>query len=193
MTKKKKSPTDNWKQVRKRAVAVLPKEVVKLIGDVQKSDTRPRSRLITVLHRLQAIEGHLGPEELQAVALLLGVPAAKVTGVATFYHFFRTVPRGRFMVSVCMGTACYVRGAEEVRGRVAEELGIADGQTTSDGLFSLQDTRCVGTCGLAPVVMVNDDVHGNVTPSQVPAILELYRARVATPDRAAPDRPSASA
>lgn len=170
-----RAETDNWKEVRKRSVLALPKDVVRLITQVQRTDPRPRSQLITVLHRLQSIEGHLGPNQLQAVAHLMGVPAAKVTGVASFYHFFRLLPRGRFMVSVCMGTACYVKGAEEVRKAFAETLGITEGETTGDGLFSLQGSRCVGTCGLAPVVMVNDEVHAKVTPSQVPAIVERYR------------------
>ncbi len=168
--------TDNWKEVRKRSVLALPKEVVKLIRDVKKNDSRPKSQLISILHRLQSIEGHLGSDQLDAVAQLLGVPAAKVTGVASFYHFFRLLPRGRYMISVCMGTACYVQGAEEVRSKLAEELGIDEGETTEDGLFSLQGSRCVGTCGLAPVVMVNDDVHAKVTPSQVPALIERYRS-----------------
>lgn len=171
-----RNQTDNWKEVRKRSILALPKEVVKLIREVKKSDARPKSQLITVLHRLQSIEGHLGPDQLQAVAQLMGVPAAKVTGVAGFYHFFRLLPRGRFLVSVCMGTACYVKGAEDVQKKLSEELGIQEGETTEDGLFSLQGSRCVGTCGLAPVVMVNDEVHAKVTPSQVPALVERYRS-----------------
>ena len=179
MNPKTNTTTDNWKEVRKRSVLALPKEVVRLIMDVQKNDSRPKSQLISVLHRLQSIEGHLGPDQLQAVAHLMGIPAAKVTGVAGFYHFFRLLPRGRFMVSVCMGTACYVQGADDVRKAISENLGISEGETTSDGLFSLQGSRCVGTCGLAPVVMVNDDVHAKVTVSQVPALLERYRAMAA--------------
>ncbi len=170
-----RSRTDNWKEVRRRSVLALPKEVVRLIGEVQRNDPRPKSRLITVLHRLQSIEGHLGSDQLQAVAQLLRVPAAKVTGVASFYHFFRLLPRGRYMISVCMGTACYVQGAEEVRKTFSEVLGLSEGETTLDGFFSLQGSRCVGTCGLAPVVMINDEVHAKVTPSQVPALVERYR------------------
>jgi NADH:ubiquinone oxidoreductase subunit E len=97
-----------------------------------------------------------------------------VAGVASFYHFFRLKPRGRFMINVCLGTACYVNGADRVAQRVMDELGITWGETSSDGVFTLEGSRCLGTCGLAPVVMVDDQIHGNVTPDQVPIILEEY-------------------
>jgi NADH:ubiquinone oxidoreductase subunit E len=102
------------------------------------------------------------------------VPAAKVAGVASFYHFFRLKPRGKFMINVCLGTACYVKGAERVAQKLMEELGIHWGETSKDGVFTLEASRCLGTCGLAPVVMVNNEVHGEVTADQVPMILEKY-------------------
>jgi NADH:ubiquinone oxidoreductase subunit E len=108
------------------------------------------------------------------VAQLLQVPAAKVAGVASFYHFFRLKPRGKFMINVCLGTACYVKGADRVAQKISEELGITWGETSKDGIFTLEGSRCLGTCGLAPVVMIDNIVHGEVTADQVPALLEKY-------------------
>ncbi len=170
------SSTDNWQAVAAAAREALPADVVTLIDEVRDKD-HSESYLIPVLHRLQEIEGYLGADQLSAVAQLLQVPAAEVTGVATFYHFFRLEQKGRFSISVCMGTACYVRGADRVFQRLRQELGIDVGETTRDGLFSLEASRCLGTCGLAPVVMVNDDVHANVTPDDVPKLLDACRSR----------------
>ena len=133
--------------------------------------------MIAILHKVQSRFGHLSPQRLDAVAQLLQVPAAKVAGVATFYHFFRLQPRGRHLINVCMGTACYVKGAQRVAQRVMDELGILWGETTKDGVFTLEGARCLGTCGLAPIVMIDDTVHGSVTPDQVPALLEQYREK----------------
>lgn len=163
--------TDNWADVEKVSRAALPEHVVSFIEECRQHP-HPESNLISVLHKVQGHFGHLGREQLDAVAQLLQVPTAKVTGVATFYHFFRLQPRGRFMISVCMGTACYVKGADKVADRLREELGIDFGETTTDGLFSLEEARCLGTCGLAPVVMINETVHAKVTPDQIPALLE---------------------
>lgn len=163
--------TDNRQAVRAAAEAALPAEIVRFIEQVRQGP-HPESQLISVLHKVQAHFGHLGSEHLDAVAQLLQVPAAKVSGVATFYHFFRLRPKGRFVINVCMGTACYVQGAELLVQRLREELGIDFGQTTSDGLFTLECARCLGTCGLAPVLMINNEVHGKVTPDRIPALLE---------------------
>lgn len=102
------------------------------------------------------------------------IPAAKVAGVASFYHYYRLEPRGRFMINVCMGTACYVKGADRVAQKLMDELGIRFGETSTDGVFTLEGSRCIGTCGLAPVMMIDDDVHAEVTPDQVPVILDKY-------------------
>ena len=102
------------------------------------------------------------------------MPAATVSGVASFYHFFRLQPRGKFIINVCLGTACYVKGAERVAQRMISELGITWGETSKDGLFSLEAARCVGCCGLAPVVVIDGEVHGEVNADQVPVILGKY-------------------
>lgn len=165
------SSTDNWAQVEAESKAALPADVVAFIEQCKQMD-HPHSRLIAVLHRLQGAVGYLAERQLNAVAQLMGIPAAKVAGVATFYHFFHLTPRGQFAINICMGTACYVKGADKVAERLREELGIDFGQTTSDGLFSLHSTCCLGTCGLAPVVMINEQVYPKVTPDQIPSLLE---------------------
>jgi NADH:ubiquinone oxidoreductase subunit E len=163
--------TDNWEQVQAAAKALLPEDVIQFIGTCRQGP-EPASQLIAVLHRVQERLGYLGTEQLDAVAQLLGVPAAKVSGVATFYHYFQLQPHGRYMINVCLGTACYVNGADKVATKLREELGIDFGQTTADGLFSLHSAACLGTCGLGPVVMVNEEVHPKMTPDQVPALLD---------------------
>jgi NADH-quinone oxidoreductase E subunit len=168
-----KNGTDNWAEVEAAAKTVLGEEIVSLIEKFR-AEPHPESQLIAVLHKVQSQYGYLAKAHLDAVAQLLQVPAAKVADVASFYHFFRLKPRGKFMINVCLGTACYVKGADQVAKKVMDELGITWGETTKDGVFSLEGTRCLGTCGLAPVVMIDEEIHGEVTPDQVPALLEKY-------------------
>jgi NADH-quinone oxidoreductase E subunit len=165
--------TDNWKQVEASSKAALTESIVAYIDECGRRD-RPESNLISVLHKVQDHFGYLSADSLDAVAQLLHVPAAKVSGVASFYHYFRLRPCGRFIIRVCLGTACYVKGAERIAQEFKKELGIDFGETTTDGLFSLEVSRCLGTCGLAPVVMIGEDVYAQVTPDQVPAILKKY-------------------
>ena len=127
--------------------------------------------LIRVLHTAQGIFGYL-PKEVQIyVAKKLNVPVSKVYGVVSFYSFFTMKPKGEYDISVCMGTACYVRGSENVLEELKKQLGIEIGDTTEDGKFSLRTLRCVGACGLAPVVMIGEKVYGRVTPDMVSNIL----------------------
>ena len=165
--------TDNWEQVEAAAKLVLGEPIVAAIAKYR-GQPHSESQLIAVLHKVQSQNGYLAETHLDAVAQLLQVPAAKVAGVASFYHFFRLKPRGKFMINVCLGTACYVKGAERVAQRVIDELGITWGETSKDRVFTLEAARCLGTCGLAPVVMIDDEIHGDVTPDQVPALLEKY-------------------
>ncbi len=169
--------TDNREQVEATARQVLGEEAVALI-EKYRQEPNPESQLIAVLHHVQAQHGYLAEAHLDAVAQLMRVPAAKVAGVASFYHYYRLQPRGRFMISVCLGTACYVKGADRVAQKLMEELGVQFGETTTDGIFTLETSRCIGTCGLAPVLTVDDDVHAQVTPDQVPLILEKYLGKV---------------
>ncbi|MFA9396944.1 MAG: NAD(P)H-dependent oxidoreductase subunit E [Clostridiaceae bacterium] len=130
--------------------------------------------LISVLHKAQEIFGYL-PKEVQIfVAEKLGMPVSKVYGVITFYSFFTTEPRGEYVINVCLGTACFVRGAGPVLQEFEKELGIKVGETTPDNKFTVDTLRCVGACGLAPVVTVNNKVYGHVTPKDVKKILSEY-------------------
>lgn len=133
-----------------------------------------KGELIRVLHKAQSIFGYLPKEVQYFVGRKLGVPTAKVFGVVSFYSFFTMEPRGEHNISVCMGTACYVRGAEKVLNEFKKQLNIEIGKTTEDGKFSLNSLRCVGACGLAPVVMVGEKVYGRVTPEMVKDILANY-------------------
>lgn len=135
-----------------------------------------RGALISVLHKAQSIFGYL-PREVQIfVGKKLGVPVSQVYGVVSFYSFFTMLPKGKYPISVCLGTACYVRGADKVLDIFKRELGIEVGQTTSDGKFSLDALRCVGACGLAPVVLVGEKVYGRIgTAEEVKKILNEYQ------------------
>jgi len=128
--------------------------------------------LIPVLHKAQELFGYLPEEIMSHVAKKLVIPAAKVYGVVSFYSFFTMTPKGKFNVNVCLGTACFVRGAEKVRNEFEKHLDIKPGETSEDGLFSLSTIRCIGACGLAPVVMVNEKVYGRVKPEDVSGIID---------------------
>lgn len=130
--------------------------------------------LINVLHELQHHLGYLPEEVQQMVARELHIPAAKVYGVVTFYSFFTMIPKGKYDISICLGTACYVRGGELILEEFKRRLSIGVGETSADGLFSLSCIRCVGACGLAPVVTVGEKVYGRVTPQQVRRIIDEY-------------------
>ena len=130
--------------------------------------------LIAILHRAQEIFGYL-PMVVQAhIARKLGINVSKVYGVVSFYSFFTMEPKGEFVISICMGTACFVRGSDKILERCEQILGIKNGQTTADGKFTITTLRCVGACGLAPVLQINDQTYGNITPEDVESILAQY-------------------
>jgi len=131
--------------------------------------------LIPVLQIAQAMFGYLPEAALKKISLALNKPYSEVAGVVGFYSFFTTVPRGKHLVRVCLGTACYVRGGKPVLQALREALGVEVGETTSDRMFSLDVGRCFGACGLAPVMMIDQDVHQRVKPSKVGKILDRYR------------------
>lgn len=130
--------------------------------------------LIPVLHEVQKKVGYLPLEVQQYVANKLNVPFSKVYGVVTFYSYFSTTPKGEHTIGVCLGTACYVKGANAVLDRLKNELGVEVGGTSSDGRFTLTLTRCVGACSMAPVLMIDDKVYGQLTPEMLPDILKKY-------------------
>ncbi|TVQ25827.1 MAG: NAD(P)H-dependent oxidoreductase subunit E [Spirochaetaceae bacterium] len=132
--------------------------------------------LIMILHRVQQEYGFVPREIALALAHEIDVPLAKIYGVITFYHFFKLEKPGRNKIAVCMGTACYLKGGEDLIFELESLLGIGTNQTTDDGEFSMEAVRCVGCCGLAPVLMVNDDVYGKVTKAKLPEIIAAHRA-----------------
>lgn len=131
--------------------------------------------LIAVLHKAQQLFGYLPEEVMKHVAAGMQLPPAEVYGVVTFYNLFATSPVGQYPISVCMGTACYVQGADRVLARLESELGIKPGQVTDDRLFSLEVCRCIGACGLAPVITVAGEVHGKLSEHDVPRLLAEIR------------------
>ena len=142
---------------------------------IEKNRHRPGA-LIEVLHKAQSLFGFL-PAEVQAfIAKQLGIPESTVFGVVTFYHYFTMKPRGQNQVKVCLGTACYVKGADRVLERLKEELKVGIEEVTQDGRFSIHEVRCLGACSMAPVVLIGEkDFFGRVTPDEVPKILKKYR------------------
>ena len=152
----------------------LKKEQVDKIREICKSFDNQSGELINVLHKVQGNFGYLPAEVQEVVAQELDVPVAKVYGVVTFYSFFSMLPKGRHPISICTGTACYVRGAEKVLEELKKELNIEVGETTANGKFSINCLRCVGACGLAPVVMVGDKTYGRVAPEMIKDILKEY-------------------
>ncbi len=133
--------------------------------------------LIMVLHRVQQTYGFIPREIAIETAKILDVPLAKIYGVITFYNFFRLDKAGKYNIQVCLGTACYLRGGDDIIKGFERELGVGLNKVTDDGMFSVEAVRCLGCCGLAPVAVVNGEVHGKLTTKDVDRILKLYRER----------------
>ena len=154
---------------------VFPKEKYDELEAFIESLETTKGALIEILHKAQHIFGYL-PRDVQLfVARKLGIPGAEVYGVVSFYSYFTTKPSGKHTISVCMGTACFVKGADKIIAAFKEKLGIESNETTEDGLFTIKDVRCIGACGLAPVVMVDDKVYGRVKVEEVEDIINVYR------------------
>jgi NADP-reducing hydrogenase subunit HndA len=135
-----------------------------------------QGNLMPAMQHAQEIYGYLPIEVQKIISDELSVPLEEVFGVATFYSQFSLNPKGEFNFGVCLGTACYVKGSGDVFSKLQSELGINDGETSADGKFSINSTRCVGCCGLAPVMTVNSDVYGKITPADVAGIIAKYRS-----------------
>lgn len=153
----------------------LAENTIQLIKDICLEFENKESELINVLHKVQGKLGYLPAEVQEVIAKELKIGVARVYGVVTFYSFFTMIPQGEFPISICMGTACYVRGAEQVLAEFKRQLKVEVGESTGDGKFSINCLRCVGACGLAPVVTVGGKVFGRVAPSQVKGIIAEYR------------------
>ncbi|MRN55016.1 NADH-quinone oxidoreductase subunit NuoE [Paenibacillus monticola] len=134
-----------------------------------------KGALIPVLHEIQDIYGYLPEPVLKVVSTELNLPMSEIYGVASFYHFFSLTPKGEHVIHVCMGTACYIKGAQTVLDRLSTELNVAVQGTTEDNKFTLEATRCLGACGLAPVMTIGEKVHGRLVPNNVPKILNEYK------------------
>ena len=153
----------------------LCKDKVDFIKEVCKSFNNDGKEVINVLHQVQNAYGYLPREVQELIANELNIPASKVYGIVTFYSFFTMEPKGEHPINVCMGTACYVRGAEKVLDEFKRILGIQIGEVTPDGKFSLNVLRCVGACGLAPVVQIGSKVYGHMSVDKVKEILAEYK------------------
>jgi NADH-quinone oxidoreductase subunit E len=149
----------------------FPKELVSFIDEWKE---KPGS-LIMILHKTQETFGFISRESAERLAQLTGIPLARIYGVITFYHFFKTTKPGKHRISVCLGTACYLKGGQDLIEEARSILGIAEGAVTEDGLFSIDPVRCVGCCGLAPVMTVGPDTYGKLTKDQLPEIIAKYQ------------------
>ena len=145
-------------------------ELLKVIAELK--DTK--GALMPIMQKAQDIYGYLPIEVQKIISDNTGIPLEKIYGVATFYAQFALQPKGKFRISVCLGTACYVKGSGKIYEKLQEVLNLKEGECTPDGKFSLESCRCVGACGLAPVRMINDDVHGRLVPDDVEKILAQY-------------------
>ena len=149
-------------------------QAAKLNAVIEESKSTPGC-LMHILQEAQGIYGYLPLPVQKTIAEGLNISLSEVYGVATFYSQFSLKPKGKYKISVCLGTACYVKGSDKILQEVEKELGIKVGECTEDGLFSIDSCRCVGACGLAPVMMINEDVHGRLKPEMVKGILDSYR------------------
>lgn len=152
----------------KKSDLSLIKPVLDEYGDIKGS-------LITVLQQAQDIYGYLPTDVLYCIAERICVSPAKVMGVATFYSQFRLKPVGKYLIMLCQGTACHVNGSQRIEAAITQELGIADGETTDDGLFTLKNVACLGCCSLSPVMMINGETYGSLTPSKTVEILRKLK------------------
>jgi NADH:ubiquinone oxidoreductase subunit E len=154
---------------------ISEEDMLKQIDGILEDYKGTSGALIPVLQIAQKMFGYLPEPVLKRISVVLNKPYSEVTGVVSFYSFFSTVPRGKYLVRVCLGTACYVRGGKDVLDSLKKQLKIDVGQTTEDKLFSLDVGRCFGACGLAPVIMINDDIHQRVKTIKISELLDTYR------------------
>ncbi len=152
-------------------------KIKKEVDEILNQFTHDKENLITILNEVQMKYGYIPKIAQMEIADYLNIALAEVYGVITFYSRFTLVPKGKYNVSICLGTACFVKGSREILERAKAKLGIEEGQTTADGKFSLDTTRCVGACGLAPVFTINDEVYGKATVKKLDEVLDMYMAK----------------
>jgi NADH:ubiquinone oxidoreductase subunit E len=155
---------------------VQPVEIdyMELDSIIEEDFNNDEENLIMIIQAIQRRYNYLPEPALKYLATSINVPLSQIYGVATFYSTFSLKPRGRNIISICLGTACHVRGGERVRERIEESLAIKDGETTEDMRFTLEAVRCIGCCSLGPVVKINEDMHGNLSSDQVAGIIDQY-------------------
>lgn len=154
----------------------MEEKTVKELEKILSVYSNDKSNLIQILNEVQEKFGYVPTIAQEEIAKYLGIEVAEVYGVVTFYSRFTLKPKGKYAISVCMGTACFVKGGEQILDRVKQKLGIEEGQTTEDGKFSIDATRCIGACGLAPVFTVNEEVYGKATPQLVDKVIKEYES-----------------
>lgn len=154
-----------------------PKSDFSLLEPVLLKYADSASNLITILQKAQDIYGYLPKDVMYHIAERIGVTPAEIVGVATFYSQFRLTPIGKYLIMSCQGTACHVNGSERVSAAISDYLGIGNGETTADGLFTLENVACLGCCSLAPVIMINGEAYGNLTPESAVAVIKDIQAK----------------
>jgi NADH:ubiquinone oxidoreductase subunit E len=145
------------------------------VMEIIESHSGTKGALIPILHEVQHEYGYLPEDVLKIISSKLDIPMTEIYGVASFYSFFTLQPKGEHVIRVCLGTACYVKGAQALIDKISEELNVAVGKTTEDGKFTLEATRCLGACGLAPVLTIGEKVYGRLNPEDIVKILEEYK------------------
>jgi len=153
----------------------ITSDMIPRIDEVINTHKDTAGAVIPVLRECQDIVGYLPVELIDYISIGLNLPKSDVLGVATFYSLFSLTPKGRHIIRVCLGTACYVKGGKEIMNRIRQTYGLEEGDTSEDRRFSLEAVRCLGACGLAPVMVIGQDTHGGVTPDQVINIVERYQ------------------
>jgi NADH:ubiquinone oxidoreductase subunit E len=165
-------------QAKTKPITKETQEKLKKVGDFLDTNTMLKDRqgqLMGALHYVQTLFGYLPQEAMEYISEKLVVPSAHIYGMATFYNYFSLQPKARYQIYLCKGTACYVAGGARIQERLKQELKIDIGGTTPDKMFGLNITRCLGCCGLSPVMQVNEDIYVRMVPEKIPAILEKYR------------------
>ncbi len=156
-------------------MAKLQPQAVKLINDIVDRYKDENTPLMMVLEAVQTEFGYIPLEVQELISQLLDIPVSEIYGVVTFYSFFSLTPKGKYVIGVCLGTACYVKGSQQVFDKFSDLLNIKAGETTKDGLFTLDALRCIGACGIAPAISINGKVYPKLDPSKVQAIINEYR------------------
>ena len=150
----------------------IEKRIEKEMKEILEKHPKQKDSLIAILNEVQEKYGYIPKTSQMEISKYLDIPMAEIYGVITFYSRFTTSPKGKYNIAVCLGTACFVKGSQSILDRLKERLKISGGETTPDGKFSIDEVRCVGACGLAPVFMVNDEVYGNATVKMVDEVLD---------------------